>query len=210
MSLRPHHGSGKGESSGGGWHLRHFFACISGTAHGHGAGKNRCARIDGASDRRGACGTLPIEEWPSQMGGAGQQPQLLNRFLIATASATREECIQVMLGDNLLLAAILEQKSSQGRGDDAVLIPVRIELYKIAHSLKQDLGDLSLQAHAADTPALLWPLARPWCWAERIGVRCGRFHCDRGGVLDVSPQYATWRPPASKRPRPGRRWRGSS
>lgn len=78
-----------------------------------------------------------------------------SRRLMGAASGVLalEETIEVVLRHPTILTTILVEKTSQSRGDHAVLIPVRVEIQELTQAIKEDLRNLRFQADARLTAA---------------------------------------------------------
>ena len=61
-------------------------------------------------------------------------------------SSPHEQAVEVVLGHAAIAAAVLKQKTRQGRCDHPVLVPVGPALQEGAHAIEQHLRHLSLQA----------------------------------------------------------------
>lgn len=87
----------------------------------------------------------------------GLAPSLF--FVSVFVSGFLEESVEVVLGNDRLLAAVLEQKARQSGGDDAVLIPVRMAVDEFPHAFVEHLRHLGFKTDTrlvADAPGALW------------------------------------------------------
>lgn len=103
---------------------------------------------------------LAHNAWATSKGsGKGENHQRGLAPSLFFVSGFLEESVEVVLGNDRLLAAVLEQKARQSGGDDAVLIPVRMAVDEFPHAFVEHLRHLGFKTdtrRVADAPRALW------------------------------------------------------